>query len=149
MVVTPCPATLLNPLLNIVTLMNITKHLIALSILITSILALACNNDDPAPAKSRDIKFEVTGNFNGTISATYVNGSGGGTYETIASLPWTKSITYAATVPSMTMSIGAVSGAVGQTIRLKIFAGGKLVSDTPGTADNTGRVVITSPSYIF
>jgi hypothetical protein len=129
--------------------MNITKLLIGFSILIISVLAPACNNDDPAPSKSRDIKFEVTGNFSGTISATYINGSGGGTYETIASLPWTKSITYSATVPSMAMSIGAVGGAAGQTIRLKIFAGGKLASDTPGTADNTGRIVITSPVYIF
>lgn len=129
--------------------MNIAKHSIVLSILIISVLAFACNNDDPTPAKSRDIKFEVTGNFSGTISATYINGSGGGTNETMASLPWTKSITYAATVPSMAMSIGAVGGAAGQTIRLKVFAGGKLASDTPGTADNTGRVVFTSPAYIF
>jgi hypothetical protein len=129
--------------------MNIAKHLKVLSISIICVLVLACNNDDPAPAKSRDLKFEVTGNFNGTISATYINGSGGGTNETIASLPWTKSITYAVTVPSVAMSIGAEGGAVGQTIRLKVFAGGKLASDTPGTADNTGRVVITSPAYIF
>jgi hypothetical protein len=120
-----------------------------LSVLIISGLPLACNNDDPAAAKSRDIKFEVTGNFSGTISATYINSSGGGTIETITSIPWIKSILYAATVPSTAMSIGAAGGKAGQTIRLKIFAGGKLISDTPGTADNTGRVVITSPAYIF
>ncbi|MBA4053226.1 MAG: hypothetical protein C0490_00795 [Marivirga sp.] len=129
--------------------MNIAKHLKVLSILIISVLTLACNNDEPAPIKSRDIKFEVTGSFVGTLSTTYVNASGGGANETITSLPWSKSIVYASTVPSMAISVGATGGAPGQTIRVKVFADGKLVSDTPGTADNSGMAVVTSPTYIF
>lgn len=113
------------------------------------LLAVSCDNNDPAPAKSRDIRFEVTGSFVGVLSATYMNASGGGTYESIASLPWNKSITYAAAVPSMTISVGATGGTAGQTIRVKVFAGGILVSDTPGVADNSGMMVVTSPTYIF
>ncbi|MDQ3534269.1 MAG: hypothetical protein M3421_01415 [Bacteroidota bacterium] len=36
---------------------------------------------------SRDIKFEVTGNFVVTKSATYINSSAGGTGEPLPSLP--------------------------------------------------------------
>ncbi|MDO1449905.1 hypothetical protein Q0590_26735 [Rhodocytophaga aerolata] len=129
--------------------MNFTKTLKALSIFAISFFVLACSKDDPKPAKSRGIKFEVSGSFASTLSATYINASGGGTVESITSLPWNKNITYTPSVPSMAISIGATGGTAGQTVRIKVFAGGTLVSYTPGVADGSGMVVITSPAYIF
>lgn len=129
--------------------MNLTNYFKVFSVFIISLLAFSCSKDDPNPAKSRDLRFEVTGNFAGTLSATYVNASGGGANESIPSLPWNKDITYAPSVPSTTLTVGGDGGTAGQTIRVRIFAGGSLVSERTDVADNSGRVVVTSPSYIF
>ena len=130
--------------------MSSAKHLKVISLVILfSWLGISCSEDDSSPAKSRDIKFEVTGNFTGALSATYVNATGGGANESIPALPWNKTITYASTVPSTAISIGATGGVAGQTVRVKVFAGGTLVSDTPGVADASGMVVVAAPSYVF
>ena len=130
--------------------MRSAKYLKVISIVIYfSGLGVSCSEDDSSPAKSRDIKFEVTGNFTGTLSATYINAIGGGAHESIPSLPWNKTLTYASTVPSTALSVGATGGVAGQTVRVKIFAGGTLISDTPEVADASGMLVIASPTYIF
>jgi hypothetical protein len=129
--------------------MRSAKYLQVISIVIFSWLAFSCSDDDSSPAKSRDIKFEVTGNFTGTLSATYVNATGGGANESIPALPWTKTITYASTVPSTALSVGATGGLAGQTVRVKVFAGGTLISDTPGVADASGMLVVAAPTYVF
>ncbi len=129
--------------------MNTPEYLKALSILTFSFFVCACSQDDPAPAGSRVVRFEVTGNFAGALSATYINAGGGGSNETIASLPWNKDITYAASVPSTAMTIGGSGGSAGQTITIKVFAGGSLKSETAAVADSRGMVVVGSPSYIF
>jgi hypothetical protein len=129
--------------------MSSTKYLKVIFVIIASCLGVSCNEDDPSPAKSRDIKFEVTGNFTGALSATYVNATGGGANESIPALPWNKTITYASTVPSTGLSIGGTGGVAGQTVTVKVFAGGALVSDTPEVADASGMIVIASPTYLF
>lgn len=128
--------------------MRSAKYLV-ITIAIFSWFAFSCSEDDSSPAKSRDIKFEVTGNFTGTLSATYVNATGGGAYESIPALPWNKTLTYASTVPSTVLSVGATGGVAGQTVRVKVFAGGTLVSDTAEVADASGMLVVASPTYVF
>jgi hypothetical protein len=112
-------------------------------------LLCACTKDEPTPTKSRDIKFEVNGSFSGTIDATFITASGGATNESILSLPWTKSITYQSSVSGTTITIGGGGGVAGQTLRVKVFAGGSLVSETPGVANSSGVVVVASPTYLF
>ncbi len=129
--------------------MNLSKALPGIYFLLFAGLVFSCNDDEPTAVKSREIRFEVTGNFAGMLATTYVNESGGGTSESIPSLPWNKSITYPASVPSTGISVGATGGVAGQTIRIKVFAGGTLISDTPGVADGSGSVVIAAPSYTF
>lgn len=129
--------------------MSSAKYLKVISIVIFSWLGISCSDDDSSPAKSRDIKFEVTGNFTGALSTTYVTATGGGTNESIPALPWNKTITYASTVPSTGLSVGATGGVAGQTISVKVFAGGTLISDTPGVADASGMMVVASPTYVF
>ncbi len=129
--------------------MRSAKYLKVVSIVIFSWLGVSCNDDDSSPAKSRDVKFEVTGNFTGALSATYVNSTGGGEYESITALPWNKTLTYASTVPSTSLSIGATGGVAGQTVRVKVFAGGTLISDTPGVADASGMLVVASPTCVL
>lgn len=129
--------------------MNLAKTLKSLSILVILMLALSCSKDEPAPTKSRDIKFEVTGNFSGTIEATFITASGGATNETISTLPWTKSIVYQSTVSGTTITLGGGGGVAGQTLKVKVFAGGSVVSETPGVANSSGIIVIASPTYVF
>jgi hypothetical protein len=109
----------------------------------------ACSNDDANPSKSRDIKFEVTGTFTGELDATYITASGGATNESISSLPWTKNIIYSSTAASASITVGGSGGLAGQTLLIKVFAGGTLVSETPGVSNSSGIVIVASPSYIF
>lgn len=86
---------------------------------------------------------------NGTIDATFITASGGGTNKSIPTLPWTKIISYAPTVTGTTITVGGGGSVPGQTLNVKVFAGGSLVSETPATADRGGIIVAGSPSYIF
>lgn len=126
------------------------KLLISITLLAMSLVMINCGeDDDAAPAKSRDIRFEVTGNFAGTLSATYVNANGGANNESIPSLPWTKNIAYASSVPSTGFTAAGTGGALGQALTIKVFAGNTFVSETSGTTDNSGRILVSAGVYIF
>lgn len=129
--------------------MNLIRTLTSLCILAGSLLTLSCGKDEPTKTKSRDIKFEITGNFSGTMNATFFTASGGATNESIPSLPWTKSITYQSSVSGTTITLDGSGGVAGQTLKVKIFAGGLVVSETPGVANNAGIIVIAAPAYVF
>lgn len=58
--------------------MRIPKTLLVFAILVCT---LSCSEDEPLVPKSRDIKFELTGNFTRTLSVSYVNANGDGTNE--------------------------------------------------------------------
>lgn len=108
-----------------------------------------CNSDDAPPKKSRDVKFELTGSFSGTLDVTYTTASGGATNESVAALPWTKAITYQSTAQGALITVGGRGGTAGQTLMVKVYAGGTVVSETPGIANSSGIVVVSTPTYIF
>lgn len=115
-------------------------------------VTVSCNRDDDSDGgvtTSREVRFEVTGTFTGNIEATFFQSSGGATSEDIGSLPWTKEITYATTVPSIGIAVAGSGGNASETIRVKVFVGGSEKSVTPAMANNTGIIVVTTPSYIF
>lgn len=122
------------------------KTLLVFAILVCT---LSCSEDEPLIPKSRDIKFEITGNFKGTLSVTFVDASGDETNEWITSLPWAKNITYTSSAPSTTLSVGGSGGAVGQRLMIKVTAGESLISATHGVANISGTIVSSSPPYIF
>jgi hypothetical protein len=125
------------------------QRLFYLAILVIAPLLVSCSDDGEGKSGSRDVTFEVTGNFSGQISTTFITASGGGTNESINGLPWTKVIRYEKSVPSTAISVIGAGGETGETLTVKVVAGGNQVSSTPGSADNDGTVVITAPSYIF
>jgi hypothetical protein len=129
--------------------MNYLRTIKSLSIIAILVFGISCSKDDVKPAKSRDIKFEITGNFSGTMDATFLTASGGATNESIPSLPWTKSVTYQSSVSGTTITIGGGGGVSGQTLKVKVFAGSSLVSETSGIANSSGVVVVASPTYVF
>ncbi|MBY0433037.1 MAG: hypothetical protein K2U26_02900 [Cyclobacteriaceae bacterium] len=129
--------------------MRTIQSLASVALIFAVLLFNGCKKDDPAPARSRDIRFEVSGNFTGKLDATFITASGGATNEDIPSLPWSKSITYASSVSGTTITIGGGGGVAGQTVTVKVFAGNKEVSSTPATANSSGIVVVVSPTYVF
>jgi hypothetical protein len=129
---------------------TIFKSVLTFFVIITSLLSCSKDDDSSAPTpSSRVVKYEVTGNFSGTLDATYILANGGGTNEVISSLPWIKEITYASTVPSVGILVGGFGGTSSQTISVKIFVGGQEISSTPGTTNSNGIIVVDSPDYIF
>lgn len=50
---------------------------------------------EPLPGGSRNVRFEVTGNYSGRLTASFVLGNGANTLEDIPSLPWTRDVAYA------------------------------------------------------
>lgn len=126
---------------------TIFKSVFAIFFIVT--ILLSCSKDDDSTPSSRVVKYEVTGNFSGTLDATYILANGGGTNEVISSIPWIKEITYASTVPSIGILVGGFGGNASQTITVKIFVGGEEISSTPETANSDGTIVVDSPDYIF
>ncbi|WP_133259735.1 hypothetical protein [Pseudochryseolinea flava] len=117
---------------------------------VLAMVAMACSSDDGDDnAGSREVKFEVTGNFTGQLNAVLITASGGGTSESINALPWSKTITYESNVPTTQISIAGAGGDPGETITVKVIVGGKEKSSTPGTATNSGTIAVAAPSYAF
>lgn len=123
------------------------------SLLLTLSLLTSCSKGEgttePIKTNSREVQFEVSGSFSGDIDASFTTSNGGATIETFASLPWTKTITYAATVQAVGITLGGGEGIAGQSIIIKVFAGGALKSTTTGTAAPSGIVVVAAPTHIF
>ncbi|WP_306354146.1 hypothetical protein [Flavobacterium sp. '19STA2R22 D10 B1'] len=131
---------------------SILKSIGIIAVVVMSLTSCSSSDDDNGGggnANQRNVKFEVTGNFTGDLSATFIVASGGAVSEDLPSLPWIKEITYEPSVSGTGISVGGTGGVAGQTLTVKIFSGGTLISTTPATANNNGTVTISAPSYIF
>lgn len=124
------------------------------TILIITITYSCSNNDNniPAPAPNKSIKFEITGNYSGHIFIVYNDNISGNTSVTITSLPWSKTIDYPNSVVGIGISGNAVTsnaGVAGQTASLKIYNGTTVVSQSNKTADANGLFNFNTLTYIF
>lgn len=120
-------------------------------VLTLAFTAVSCSsdNDDNNSAASRDIKYEVTGNFAGQLDATYIEKGGNALNEDINALPWTKEFTADASTNGVTLNVSGLGGAPGQTITVKIYAGGNVVKELTATANNDGIIVAVLSPYVF
>ncbi len=122
-------------------------------ILWLSISVISCNSkkDDPTPgpSKSRTIKYEVSGNYSGRLECALLTENGGATYESISALPWSKEITYASSVGSVTFTVVGLNGIAGQNLTIKVYRGGTLLSTTPTTANADGRLTLGIAPFIL
>ncbi|HEU0125102.1 MmpS family transport accessory protein [Flavobacterium sp.] len=111
----------------------------------------SCSSDDDKGSvnKSRDVKFEVTGNFTGTIDAVYIESGNAGQSVDINALPWTKEFTASADTAGVGINVTGIGGAENQTITVKIYVGGKVEKETTAKAKSDGTVVALPGSYIF
>lgn len=110
-----------------------------------------CSKDtDNIPGnKSRDIRYEISGNFTGTLFASYTTASGGTTNEQVTSLPWNKEITYAPGVTAAIIAVSGNGGAAGQQVTVVVKQGGSQVSSTPVTANSSGSFTQATPVVTF
>ena len=125
------------------------KKLFYLFTIVTSLVLTSCSSDDDSGSgSSRDIKYEITGNFTSPLDVTYIAASGGATSTEVTSLPWTLSFTADASSSGATFNAGG-SGTPGQTISLKVYQGGELKSTTNAVANSDGIIVATAPAVTF
>ncbi|MCC9072766.1 MmpS family protein [Flavobacterium sp. F-65] len=106
------------------------------------------NDGDPVSA-SRDVKYEVTGNFGGELSVIYMEKSTAPLNEDIEKLPWTKEFTANPDATGASMNVSGNGGVKGQTLTGKIYVGGKVVKELTATADNSGIIILMPGTYVF
>ena len=111
----------------------------------------SCSSDDDndsAPA-SRDIKYEVTGNYTGKLSTVYTESGNGGQNADINSLPWSKEFTASADTYGAGITVSGYGGVVDQTVTVKIIVGGKVQKETTAKATSDGIIVAVPGNFVF
>jgi len=128
---------------------SILKTLAIVMTLAFTTVSCSSDNDDNGGASSRDIKYEVSGNYAGTLSATYTESGNGGQNVDITSLPWSKEFTASADTYGAGITVSGYGGTQGQTLTVKIIVGGKVEKETTATATNDGIIVAAPGSFVF
>lgn len=122
-------------------------------VLTLAFTAVSCSSDNDdnnnSGSGSRDVKYEVTGNFTGNLSATYFEKGGNALNEDVTKLPWTKEFTAEAKSLGATLSASGYGGTAGQTLTGKIYIGGKLENELTATANSEGIIVLSLTPYVF
>lgn len=122
-------------------------------VLTLAFTAVSCSSDSDNESepvnKSRDVKYEITGNFTGKLDVTYMERSGAPLIEDVPSLPWVKEFTADAKSDGALVHTGGLGGVAGQKVTAKIYVGGKVVSELTGTANSDGIIVVHTKTYIF
>jgi hypothetical protein len=115
--------------------------------------AVSCSSDDDnnsnEGAGSRDVKYEITGNFTGELDVTYIEKGGNALNEDINSLPWVKEFTADAKSSGATVGTSGIGGVQGQKITVKMFIGGKVVNELTAEANNNGGISASLTPYVF
>lgn len=110
-----------------------------LLVLIASMTILSCkkdNGNNNNNNSSRAIKYEVSGNYTGSMIASYTTTSGGTTNETMPGLPWSKEVIYASNVTAAIIAVTGNGGVPGQQVTVVVKKGGSQISSTAMPADN-------------
>lgn len=110
-----------------------------------SLFTVSCggDDDDPTPATSRNVKYEVTGNFTGGLYIVYTGAAGSGQSADTTTLPWSKEVVVNADVTGLGFGIQSTPsqpGQVGQTVTMKIYLNGKVVKQDSFTAGSNGSM---------
>lgn len=126
------------------------RQLLVLMISISALMVSCDKEKDKPPVNtSRTIKYEFSGNFTGTLFASYTTATGGTANEQIPALPWSKEITYNANVTAAIIAASGNAGVQGQQINIVVKRGGAILTTTPVTANSAGGFSQTSPVVVF
>ncbi|MCP2027996.1 hypothetical protein L1276_003164 [Flavobacterium sp. HSC-32F16] len=124
-------------------------------VLTLAFTAVSCSSDNDndngnnSGTGSRDVKYEVTGNFTGKMDVSFLEKSGAPLIEDLTKLPWTKEFTADAGSDGALLHTSGYGGTQGQTLTAKIYVGGKVVSELTGTANSEGIIVVHTKTYVF
>ena len=123
----------------------------SLWVLIASMTFLSCekDKDNNNNNTSRVIKYEVSGNYTGSLIASYTTASGGTTNETMPALPWSKEVTYASNVTAAILAVTGNGGVAGQKVTVIVKKGGSQISSTVMTAETSGSFSKPAPTVTF
>jgi len=123
---------------------------IKLIILLISVSFLSCSKPiDPPAYNGRKIVYTITGNFSGTLFASYTTATGGTQNEQITAAAWEKEIVYAANVTAAIIAISGNGGTAGQQVTVVVKKGGTQISSTQAIADGSGSFSKSAPVITF
>jgi hypothetical protein len=125
------------------------KHLFLLLLCIFCLFVSCKKKSTNDNNTSRVVKYEISGNFSGTLFASYTTASGGTANEQVTSLPWSKEITYASNVSAAIIAFSGNGGTAGQQVTIVVKKGGTQVSSTPVTAGSSGSFSQAAPVVTF
>lgn len=127
------------------------KKILAYFLLLFSIISCEKEQQNPTPTipVSRVVKYEITGNFSGTLTSGYTTKEGGYTNGTISALPWEMLIEYNPNVGAANLAVVGSNGMPGQMITLKIYQGNRLKATSNTTSDTNGSFSLGAPPVVF
>lgn len=138
--------------LFIIHLLQSTMKKLIIPIITVLTILLSCKKEttDSPGNTSRVLRYEVSGNFTGSLFASYTTASGGTANEQLTTLPWTKEISYGSNVTAAIIAIAGSGGVAGQTVRVIIKRGGvQIGSPLELVAGPSGSVSQSSPAIVF
>ncbi|RPE07928.1 hypothetical protein EGT74_12685 [Chitinophaga lutea] len=119
-------------------------------ILSLAVLSACSKKKDDDKAPSRNVKYEITGNFAGKLLILYNDNVNGNTVVNNATVPWSKEVSYPGTVAAIGIGGNATAaGTPGQTVTVKIYAGGTLVRSGTATAGALGELSLPALAFSF
>lgn len=125
-------------------------------ILITASIAFplscltSCNNEVASPAKPKMVKYEITGNFSGTLTVIYTSLTGGSRVDNNVVAGWIMEMEYPASTSSIGIGAqGSSLGSSGQTATIRIFVNETEVKSSSATAGSQGEIIIPTITHTF
>jgi hypothetical protein len=123
------------------------QSIVVLMLLVAPFIFQSCSKDEVSASSSREIKYEMTGNFAGSMLVAATTNNGISEAIEIKKLPWQIEFTAKESIKSLVVVGTGSGGTAGQTATLKIFVGGKEVSTSTATALSGGIISINSDLY--
>jgi hypothetical protein len=124
------------------------NQIIVLLLLINSFF-ISCSKDSTSPVSSRAVRYEITGNFTGTLTVVYTAANGSVENVDVNTLPWKKELTANNSLQSLSAIATGSGGKIGQTATLKIIIGNVEAKTGAGTANNIGFINLAPAPYLF
>jgi hypothetical protein len=124
---------------------------LALAFVVVLTVLVSCKKDEkkyPEPS-SRTLRYEITGNFTGSLVASYTTASGGTSNDQVT-LPWNKEINYAQSVTAAILAVSGSGGTAGQKVTVVIKRGGVQVGETiEAIAGSSGGFTKAAAPVVF
>jgi len=104
------------------------------------------------PASTRNVRYEITGNYTAPLLVVYNDNVSGNTTLTVTALPWRKDVSYPVSVQGIGIASNSTNpqpGAAGQSASLKIYVSNVVVQSSAAVADANGGINLPPIAYVF